>query len=138
PNSLPYPQPNLLISEAGALRCPRRWKAPLGLVRSRARGEKTSPIALITLRNAQGRRISCVRGVRPGRGRYEWPPHDAAPDRPPSLRARGSRLIHSLIAQNTKGVPGVARPARRRHLILDSRNSTCFLATGSYFFFTSL
>src|SRR5215469_10803523 len=24
------------------------------------------------------------------------------------------------------------------HLILDSRNSTCFLATGSYFFFTSL
>src|SRR5215510_3248471 len=63
---------------------------------------------------------------------------DAAPDRPPSLRASGSRLIHSSISQNTKGVPGAARPARRGHLILDSRNSTCFLATGSYFFFTSL
>jgi hypothetical protein len=24
------------------------------------------------------------------------------------------------------------------YLILDSRNSTCFLATGSYFFFTNL
>jgi len=39
---------------------------------------------LITLRNAQVRRISWVRGVRPVRGRYEWPPHDAAPGRPPS------------------------------------------------------
>src|SRR5258708_37511040 len=39
--------------------------------------------SLITLRNAQVRRISWVRGVRPVRGRYEWPPHDAAPDRPP-------------------------------------------------------
>src|SRR5258708_35453455 len=29
-------------------------------------------------------------------------------------------------------------PAAARYLILDSRNSTCFLATGSYFFFTSL
>src|SRR5262249_48012745 len=38
---------------------------------------------LKTLRNAQVRRISWVRGVRPVRERYEWPPHDAAPDRPP-------------------------------------------------------
>src|SRR5947209_17090951 len=95
-------------------------------------------IYLITLRNAQVRRISWVRGVRPVRGRYEWPPHDAAPDRPPSSRASGSCLIHSSISQNTKGVRRADRRARRRHLILASRNSTCFLATGSYFFFTSL
>src|SRR5256714_11410429 len=35
-------------------------------------------IFLITLRNAQVRRISWVRGVRPARERHEWPPHDAA------------------------------------------------------------
>ena len=49
----------------------------------------------ITLRNAQVRRISWVRGVRPVRERYEWPPHDAAPDRPPLFA--GGRLIHSRI-----------------------------------------
>src|SRR5262245_20303140 len=55
-----------------------------------------------------------------------------------TLRALGgSRLIHSSIARNTRGVAGAARPSRR-HLILASRNSTCVLATGSYFFFTSL
>src|SRR5712691_11110890 len=50
-------------------------------------------------------------------------------------------LIHSLAERNKQG----ARfgrpffwPAAARYLILDSRNSTCFLATGSYFFFTSL
>src|SRR6476619_5535014 len=42
-----------------------------------------SPIS-ITLRNAQVRRISWVRGVRPVWERHEWPPHDAAPGRPPS------------------------------------------------------
>src|SRR5437870_11305282 len=40
-------------------------------------------IYLITLRNAQVRRISWVRGVRPVRKRYEWPPHEAASGRPP-------------------------------------------------------
>jgi len=56
------------------------------------RGYPASPIALITLRNAQVRRISWVRGVRPVRGRYEWPPHDAAPDRPPLSRPSVSGL----------------------------------------------
>ena len=37
----------------------------------------------ITLRNAQVRRISWVRGVRPARERCEWPPHIAASARPP-------------------------------------------------------
>src|ERR1700692_2383236 len=32
----------------------------------------------------------------------------------------------------------VSSNARPLYLILDSRNSTCFLATGSYFFITSL
>src|SRR5271169_867343 len=44
---------------------------------------KPSPIRLITLRNAQVRRISWVRGVRPAWERCEWPPHDIAPGRPP-------------------------------------------------------
>src|SRR5712672_2937888 len=44
------------------------------------------PKALITLRSAQVRRISWVRGVRPVRERCEWPPQEAAPDRPPYLR----------------------------------------------------
>src|SRR4030081_1809765 len=42
---------------------------------------------LITLRSAQVRRISWVRGVRPVRERRAWPPQEAAPDRPPRLSA---------------------------------------------------
>ncbi len=34
--------------------------------------------------------------------------------------------------------PILLQSAATSYLILDSRNSTCFLATGSYFFFTSL
>src|ERR1700752_683465 len=49
--------------------------------------------------------------------------------------------FHSRFQSNTKGAlrfgAFIVRTARR-YLILDSRNSTCFLATGSYFFFTSL
>src|SRR5215813_6140419 len=45
---------------------------------------KSRSIPRITLRNAQVRRISWVRGVRPARGRCEWPPHDTASGRPPS------------------------------------------------------
>src|SRR5262249_57685630 len=56
--------------------------------------------------------VGWVCGVWAVGGRYEWPPHDAAPDRPPSLRASGSRLIHSSISQNTKGVPGASGEAR--------------------------
>src|SRR5262249_48463868 len=47
-------------------------------------GGRTQNILLKTLRNAQVRRISWVRGVRPARGRCEWPPHDTASGRPPS------------------------------------------------------
>src|SRR5262245_60182740 len=36
------------------------------------------------------------------------------------------------------GRPSCFANSRNLHLILDSRNSTCFLATGSYFFLTSL
>src|SRR5579862_1403647 len=36
-----------------------------------------------TLRSAQVRRISWVRGVRPARERCEWPPHDTVLGRPP-------------------------------------------------------
>src|SRR5258705_885263 len=85
--------------------------------------------ALITLRNAQVRRISWVRGVRPVRGRYEWPPHDAAPDRPPL-----SRLIANprRVRRNAKGAlhPGrfYASYDRVGYLILGSLNSTCFLS----------
>jgi len=47
-----------------------RWNEAPGSVRIRASGGYvTSPIILITLRNAQVRRISWVRGVRPVRGR---------------------------------------------------------------------
>src|SRR5436305_1725396 len=80
-----------------------------------------------------------TRGVRPVRGRCEWPPQDTALDRPPSLDA--SRT-HPFPVEKAKGRP-TGRPDRRSrcvrgYLIFDSRNSTCFLATGSYFFFTSL
>src|SRR6266849_9165253 len=67
----------------------------------RAAAVHALPTALITLRNAQVRRISWVRGVRPVRGRYEWPPHDAAPDRPPISGAL-TAPIHSLTERNTK------------------------------------
>src|ERR1700751_1795105 len=60
---------------------------------------KTLANSLITLRNAQVRRISWVRGVRPARGRCEWPPHDTvsrpAPfwaAEPAGLSIRGFRL----------------------------------------------
>jgi len=53
----------------------------------RQAGPPGSTISLITLRNAQVRRISWVRGVRPARGRCEWPPHIAASARPPLLRS---------------------------------------------------
>src|SRR5580704_16497781 len=44
----------------------------------------------ITLRSAQVRRISWVRGVRPARERCEWPPHDTAPGRPPCRGPAGA------------------------------------------------
>src|SRR5258707_15822217 len=66
-----------------------------------------SPIALITLRNAQVRRISWVRGVRPVRGRYEWPPHDAAPDRPPFLAPSAPKTKRA-----PRGAPFCVDPAR--------------------------
>src|SRR3954467_14577391 len=97
--SLLYPQPKLLISGPVALRCARRWERLLAPGKTGPRSIVPSSIILITLRNAQVRRISWVRGVRPVRGRYEWPPHDAAPDRPPlSLIA-----IPQRVRRNAKG-----------------------------------
>src|SRR4249919_3700497 len=86
------------------------------------------------------------RGVRPVGGRYEWPPHDTATDRPLPLPTTQASLT-GLDVRHPGCRPGfaVAQPgpqfdilSERRYLILASRNSTCFLATGSYFFFTSL
>src|SRR5258708_37756036 len=57
------------------------------------------PKALITLRSAQVRRSSGVRGVRPVRERCEWPPQEAAPDRPPYL---GPGAIYTLLVLNTQ------------------------------------
>src|SRR4029077_19541372 len=94
------PQPKLLISEAVALRCAERWKRLLAPDRVGPRGIASSSIRLITLRNAQVRRISWVRGVRPVRGRYEWPPHDAAPDRPPPSRLFAES---NCVRQHAKG-----------------------------------
>src|SRR5215472_12428094 len=99
-------------------------------------GSGSSTKALKTLRNAQVRRISWVRGVRPVRGRHEWPPHDAAPDRPPfpgPLKRASARPRFPLLAALDP-----AQGPVRRYLILPSRNSTCLRATGSYFFLTSL
>src|ERR1041384_5410051 len=91
----------------------------------------------ITLRNAQVPPISWVRGVRPVRERYEWPPHDAAPGRPPLFH----RLEFPIRSQNARGRPSgrprSPRSCATRYLILASRNSTCFLATGSYLFLVS-
>src|SRR5690606_13535248 len=42
---------------------------------------------LKTLRNAQVRRISWVRRVRPARERCEWPPHVTVSGRPPRRQA---------------------------------------------------
>jgi len=58
----------------------------------------------ITLRYAQVRRISWVRGVRPVRERYEWPPHDAAPDRPPSA-ADAIAKQQQVVSGTKKGAP---------------------------------
>src|SRR4249919_3267447 len=110
----------------------------------------SSPKVLITLRNAQVRRISWVRRVRPVRERYEWPPHDAAPGRPPfgsRVRLQNTRKLRTDVARakreacfhatriNAKGAPwrpaGSLVSALDRYLIFASRNSTCFLATGS-------
>src|SRR5262249_54276926 len=119
--------------------CRGWWRKLSGPGEAGPRGVLASPIILITLRNAQVRRISWVRGVRPVRGRYEWPPHDTAPDRPPSIPPppAGHQSDVGKMKRRPQRAPFALRRARR-HLILDSRNSTCFFATGSYFFFTSL
>src|SRR5437763_1179485 len=100
------------------------------------------PNSLITLRNAQVRRISWVRGVRPVRERYEWPPHDTAPDRPPvggQWTTAANRLLRGAKMRKgrRRGALATSQPFSADHLILASRNSTCFLATGSYFFLVS-
>jgi len=58
--------------------------ASADVARRTGQAAERNNILLITLRNAQVRRISWVRGVRPARGRCEWPPHDTASGRPPS------------------------------------------------------
>src|SRR5271166_2846456 len=83
------------------------------------------------------------RGVRPVGRRYEWPPHDTATDRPPlrrhaRLRAGLAPDLRRRDHQSTRGMSGASFAGSAVYLILPSRNSTCFLATGSYFFFTSL
>src|SRR5262245_1627761 len=57
----------------------------------------------ITLRNAQVRRISWVRGVRPAWERHEWPPHDAASGRPPVLSVPAQAERVSRQVWNEKG-----------------------------------
>src|SRR5215813_10305226 len=91
----------------------------------------------ITLRSAQVRRISWVRGVRPVRERYEWPPHDAAPDRPPSLPTVLPARQRLETKQRQAPMAPCCFSSLERYLIFASRNSTCFLATGSYFFLVS-
>src|SRR5579862_4831657 len=100
----------------------------------------------ITLRGAQVRRISWVRGVRPARERCEWPPHITVSCRPPLHGQRHDRLAPPRflpirpLNRNARHKAGhdTSPTAYPSYLILDSRNSTCFFATGSYFFFTSL
>src|SRR5262245_36411311 len=57
-------------------------------------------------------------------------------------KGRSGLLNYIPPAGIAKGRPDrsalAARRLARRYLIFVSRNSTCFLATGSYFFFTSL
>jgi CheY-like chemotaxis protein len=99
----------VLISEAVALRC-GRGKAP-GPARVGPRGIASSPIRLITLRNAQVRRISWV--VEFGRFRGGTAaPHDAAPDQP-----------HRLIA-NFRACPIRVRKLSRTS---ESRNTSNFM-----------
>src|SRR5271165_6814062 len=57
------------------------------------------------------------------------------------LRGRPRRVIHRTLSDLSGPTSGFeSRSVAKsidRYLILDSRNSTCFFATGSYFFFTS-
>src|SRR5829696_7919854 len=69
--------------------------------------------------------------------RYEWPPHDAVSDRPTFSKDRISGIVHPRIKRGAMGALYVF-PGRPDYLILASRNSTCFLATGSYFFLVIL
>src|SRR5208282_6763506 len=116
-----------------AIRLPGEPKSGLG-----GRGALNSLI-WIALRSAQVRRISWVRRVRPARGWCEWPPHDSAPGRPP-WRRRLWRFValQTWMPGTWAGHDETEIQFRDLYLILDSRNSTCFFATGSYFFFTSL
>src|SRR5262249_42821006 len=77
------------------------------------------------------------RGVRPVARRYEWPPHDAASDRPPLLRLQASGPSEQMRRRRSHfwRLLSIHSPV---YLIFVSRNSTCFFATGSYFFLTSL
>src|SRR5215213_1492474 len=89
---------------------------------------------LKTLRGAQVRRISWVRGVRPVGGSASGLLMKLFPTGQlfPPVAAR---------TENEKGRPRGAPfyiPDRPDYLILASRNSTCFLATGSYFFLVIL
>src|SRR5215472_1975177 len=110
---------------------------------------KTLANTLITLRNAQVRRISWVRGVRPARGGASgllMTPFPAghvrtfAGERASGLRAprRATALAHGSSSSGARLWRAPWMTHRRAYLILDSRNSTCFLATGSYFFLTNL
>ena len=80
----------------------------------------------IALRNAQVRRISWVRGVRPARERCEWPPHDTVSGRPPfnysvTLRCersepRRATAAKSAIADLDTNTPKSGKPDFGWHL----------------------
>src|SRR5947207_9033580 len=87
-----------------------------------------------------------TRGVRPVRDGVSGLLNDTAPGRPPSFRMCVSDVAQlAACARNSplkckRASPGDAlyQLARAQfYLIFASRNSTCFLATGSYFFMTS-
>src|SRR5437588_1281480 len=130
----------------------------MGLLRRVRRREeiarKTLANTLITLRNAQVRRISWVRGVRPARGGasgllitpfrpatiLRHHPEVAAKRPSKDVTYTGPVVLRSSRSLSS-GRPLRAGPVgshlrvsgREAYLILYSRNSTCFLATGSYF-----
>ena len=71
-------------------------------------------------------------------GHLFWPPASELSDLSTDLRQAVSA---ALICPQSAICSTIQRPngrEERGYLILDSRNSTCFLATGSYFRFTSL
>src|ERR1700730_15692231 len=100
----------------------------------------TCAILLITLRNAQVRRISWV-PVGFGRSGGGTSGLLMIPLPTGHLVPHGKSPRLCVLGQQARRGPdnhGRCSEGHAGYLILPSRNSMCFFATGSYFFFTSL